>query len=346
MIKTAILGYGRSGSTLHATPIERLPELQCVAACDTDPAALKKAFDRFGCAVYEDHAKMLAGSQIDLCVIVTPNNLHAEQACACLAAGVDVLMTKPWAVDTAQLETMQEAAEKHNKRLFYWAPARWGCDLIRLRELVAGGAVGNVFMVRRAEFTFGVRRDWQTLRAFNGGYLLNWGPHLVDQAMCLLGGEPQIVWGDMRQAINPGDCEDIFCAMIKMQSGALAQVEFTVGGPGYPNWVVQGDRGTLYVYGTKIILQQTVPPQGEEIDILAYRQENVIETTDDALVGKNQVTMGNRYGDSMVIYPPLINTVLGRDGEQYDFTYADARRTMLVLDAVRRAAESGEVVKL
>ena len=47
-IRTAILGYGRSGSTLHAGPIEKRPEFELAAVCDIDPEARAKAFDRFG----------------------------------------------------------------------------------------------------------------------------------------------------------------------------------------------------------------------------------------------------------------------------------------------------------
>lgn len=42
-IKTAIIGYGRSGSKLHADPLEALPEYEVVAVCDPDRERQKKA---------------------------------------------------------------------------------------------------------------------------------------------------------------------------------------------------------------------------------------------------------------------------------------------------------------
>lgn len=51
-IKTAILGYGRSGSTLHADPLEKLSDdFTITAVCDIDPQAQKKAKARFNCAI-------------------------------------------------------------------------------------------------------------------------------------------------------------------------------------------------------------------------------------------------------------------------------------------------------
>ena len=43
-----------------------------------------------------------------------------------------------------------------------WLPARWGCDLLRLKELIESGIIGKVFQIRRSEFSFGIRQDWQT----------------------------------------------------------------------------------------------------------------------------------------------------------------------------------------
>ena len=40
MIRTAIIGYGRNGSTMHANPLERYTDdFQIVAVCDIDPEA-------------------------------------------------------------------------------------------------------------------------------------------------------------------------------------------------------------------------------------------------------------------------------------------------------------------
>jgi predicted dehydrogenase len=82
-IRTAILGYGRSGSTLHAGPIEKLDDFELVAACDIDAARLEQARTRFGCAVYEDYRRMLADEDLDLVVIVTLSYQHCEMASTC-----------------------------------------------------------------------------------------------------------------------------------------------------------------------------------------------------------------------------------------------------------------------
>lgn len=69
----------------------------------------------------------------------------------CLEAGKNVLVTKPWALNINEAEQMIYAAKKSGKLLMPWLPARWGCDLLRLKELVQSGIIGKVFQIRRSE---------------------------------------------------------------------------------------------------------------------------------------------------------------------------------------------------
>ena len=246
-IKAAILGYGRNGSTMHADAIEKSVDFELTAVCDTDENARNRAHARFNCRVYENYHDMLGKEQLDIVIIVTRSSQHCEMTCDCLEAGSNVLVTKPWALDQAEAEQMISAAESSGKMLLPWLPARWSCDFLRLRELIGSGAVGKVFQIRRSEYSFGIRLDWQTLKKYGGGYLLNWGPHLVDQPLELLGKQAKSVYAEMRCIINPGDAEDIFYAVTKTADDVIIISEFNICAGKMPNWIIQGDRGTIFV---------------------------------------------------------------------------------------------------
>src|SRR5450759_1885253 len=109
IIRTAILGYGRSGSTLHAGPIEKNKAFHLTAVCDVDAAARQTAVARFGCRPYDDYRRMLKEEPLDLVVIVTRSDQHCPMACDCLAEGVNVLVTKPWAVNADEAQRMIRA---------------------------------------------------------------------------------------------------------------------------------------------------------------------------------------------------------------------------------------------
>ena len=341
-IKTAILGYGRSGSTLHADPIEKLSDFELTAVCDIDANAKEKAYNRFKCRIYDDYLEMLQKETLDLVVIVTRNNQHCRMTCDCLKSGKNVLVTKPWAINVDEAKEMIKASKASGKMLLPWLPARWGCDLLRLRELIASGVIGKVFQVRRSEFSFGLRHDWQTSKKFNGGYLLNWGPHLVDQPVQLIGKPVKSVYGEMKQIINPGDVEDVFFAVMKTEDDVTIVSEYNIGSAKLPNWIMQGDKGTIYVKTTDIEIHRAFFPA--TVDPTTYGNELKIEVIHDSIHGTNMITMNNRYGDSMVIYPHIARAIRGE--EQYMVTLESALNLTKLLDAIRKSHETGQVICL
>ncbi|MFA6929026.1 MAG: Gfo/Idh/MocA family oxidoreductase [Lentisphaeria bacterium] len=342
-IKAAILGYGRSGSTLHANPLEGLTDLFEVAAiCDLDPQAQEKARTRFKCPVYSDYHKMLDSENLDLVVIVTRSDQHCEMTCDCLQGGVNVVVTKPWALHAGEAERMIAAAKESGRQLLPWLPARWGCDLIRLKELITSGIIGDVFMVRRREFSFAIRADWQTEKRFGGGYLLNWGPHIIDQAVQVVGEPVVSAYGQLRQVINPGDVEDVFHAVLTTQSGVILSCEYSLAVNKLPNWVIQGSRGTIFVKETSIEIHY-VEAHGD-IDPKAYGTKLNMQVSSEELADGHRITTGSRYGDSFVVYPAIAKALRGE--EPYPVTTESALALSRILDAVRKSSEINQVISL
>ena len=336
-LRAAIIGYGRNGSSMHAGAIEQSEHFELAAACDIDPDRRRQAQERFGCRVYEDYREMLRAESLDLAIIVTRSDQHCEMTCDCLKAGVNVLVTKPWCVNEAEARRMIEAAQGSGRLLLPWLPARWGTDFTRLRELMAGGAIGRVFCVRRAAFGFGMRSDWQTERRYGGGYLLNWGPHLVDTAMLLAGGRARSACGWMKQVNDPGDGEDVFFALLRMDNETAVHVERSVAIKGLPDWFVQGDHGTIVAEGRQITVHAGEPPRpASPTDYAGAASAEPSVTTE---------TVGPAvYGDEHEIYREVAIAVRGE--REFPVTPADALELTRVLDAIRLSDREGRVVIL
>jgi predicted dehydrogenase len=336
-IRTAILGYGRSGSTLHAGPIEKLDDFEMVAACDIDPQRRKQARERFGCAVYEDYHKMLADEDLDLVVIVTLSYQHCEMACDCLRAGANVLVTKPWCVSADEARRMIAAADEGGRMLMPWLPARWGSDIKRLRELMAEQAVGRPFLVRRCVSSFATRCDWQTESRYGGGYILNWGPHVVDTPVNLMGRRVKSVYARTKQVINPGDVEDMFLALMNLEDGTLVQAEYAVTVEQPPTWFIQGDRGTIVVRGRELKVYKRTPPQPTDptkYGTMVPEEDEVLEETVASTI----------YGDEFEVYSHLARALRGE--EPLRDTHEDALELSRVLDAVRTSGKEDRVISL
>lgn len=336
-IRTAILGYGRSGSSMHAGGVQGNDSFEMVAVCDIDSARQKEAADRFGCAIYDDYRAMFERERLDLVIIVTRSDQHCEMTCDALGAGVNVLVTKPWAVNEAEARRMVAAAENSGKLLLPWLPARWGADLRRLKQLVAGKVIGSVFLVRRTVCSFSTRNDWQMQRRCGGGYLLNWGPHIVDPPVLLGGSKVESVYGRMKQTINPGDAEDLFLGVLTLANGTVVQVEFTPAIEELPSWFVQGDQGTIVVRGRTMTVHRYVPaPPG---DSKGYGGEKSLEEN-----VSTEMLEGDLYGNTNEIYAEIAQALRGE--RAYPVTPADALELSRILGAIRTASDENRVVKV
>src|SRR5580658_3400833 len=93
-IRVGIIGCGGiSGS--HLPNLDRFEDVELVAFCDVIVERAQKKADQYGGAVYDDAAKMLAGTPVDAAYILIPTYAHGAPERACLAAGVPFLVEKP-----------------------------------------------------------------------------------------------------------------------------------------------------------------------------------------------------------------------------------------------------------
>jgi predicted dehydrogenase len=322
---------------MHAGPVEKDDGFTMTAVCDIDAARRKQAAERFGCPVYEDYREMLRREHLDLAIVVTRSDQHAAMACDCLHAGVHTLVTKPWATSVAEAGRLVAAAKETGRQLLPWLPARWGCDLLRLRELLQADAIGNVFAVRRVVSSFATRCDWQTEKRYGGGYVLNWGAHIVDPPVLLLGGKVQSVFGRLRQVINPGDVEDLFFGVLTLEGGVIVQVEYTISVEPFPSWVIQGDRGTIIVRDRKLTLMKQAPAQPNDPTRFGTMQAEPAQVCEETLTGA-------AYGDEYAIYREIGAALRGE--RPYPVTPRDAFEVSRVLEAIKVSSAENRLVML
>lgn len=232
---------------------------------------------------------------------------------------------------------MVAAAQSSGKQLLPWLPARWGSILKRLRRIVEEKTIGDVFLIRRSVASFATRCDWQTERKFGGGYLLNWGPHIVDPPIQLMQSCVTSVYGRMKQVINPGDVEDVFFAVMNLECGAIVQAEYTISTENPPDWMLQGDGGTVVVRGMDVRICRNTPPRPDDpthYSTMKSKDAEVIEETIEGAV----------YGDQNEVYAEAADALCGK--RPFAVQPEHALELSRVLDAIRTASEEDRVVSL
>ncbi|MCF6177399.1 MAG: Gfo/Idh/MocA family oxidoreductase [Victivallaceae bacterium] len=336
-IRTAIIGYGRNGESMHGQAVFDSEQFEMVAVADIEPEARNKAEEKFSCNVYENYHQMLDKEQLDLVVIVTRSNQHCEMVCDCMAAEVNTLITKPWCLNEGEAQQMVAAAKRSSKILMPWLPARWGSDFLRLKELIAEGIIGKVFRIYRAEYSFATRNDWQTEKQNGGGYLLNWGPHIIEPPILLADSPVKDIYGSLNQVINPGNVEDLFSTTITLANGVIIQAEYNINAiKKLPRWIVQGDQGTIIVDDTTLTIHAGVPSTPLDPTQKEYMSVAELAITTEEL-------QGNIYGDSSALYKAIAQAVHGE--QTYPVTLESTLYLTKIFDAVRQSSIEHQVVK-
>lgn len=259
-VSVGIAGLGRSGWSIHAAGLSQLPEqYRVVAAMDFDAARRDEAAAKFGCKTYDNYATLVNDPGVELVVVATPNRFHAPNAIEALNAGKHVLCEKPFGTSSREAGDMIAAAEAAGKIVAPFQNRRYESLFQKVLEVKNSGILGEIQLIRSNWHGFGRRWDWQTLTEFEGGQLLNNGPHAVDQALQMFGDAEYDMLADMRNVLTSGDAEDHFKIVLRSKPdasgrrGPVLDLEMT-SCDNYPQdrWLILGDSGSLRAHGNKV----------------------------------------------------------------------------------------------
>jgi predicted dehydrogenase len=247
-IKLAIIGQGRSGRDIHAANLMLLQDLyQIVAIVEPLQDRRERAAAEFGCATFADYRDLFGRTDIDLVVNATPSHLHVPITIDLLNHGFNVLVEKPMARHVAEIDAMVEAAEKAGRTLAVFQQSRYAPYFLKVREIIDSGDLGRIVQISIAFSSYARRWDWQCLQEYNGGNLLNTGPHPLDQALQLFGDdtEPHVTCF-MDRANTFGDAEDYVKLLLHAPGHPVIDLEIS-SCSAYPcfTYQVQGTRGGL-----------------------------------------------------------------------------------------------------
>ncbi len=233
---------------------------------------------RHGGRAFDDYRAFLE-APLDLVVIGSPSGLHAEQGVAAAERGRHVLVEKPIDVTVARGRALVEAARRQRVQLGVLFQDRLKPELVRARELVAGGGLGRVLLAsarvkwhRPAEYYASSR--WRGTLALDGGAaLINQAIHTLDLLLWMLGPVARVRAATARR-LHAIEGEDVAFALLEFSSGALASLEATTAAwPGYPRRVeISGTEGTLVIEGDRIAAADLRSPRPDLVSAPGEKQ--------------------------------------------------------------------------
>lgn len=164
-------------------------EIVAVGSRDLGRAAAFAAEHAPAARAHGSYAELLADDGVDAVYIATPHAQHARHASAAIAAGKAVLVEKSFTATYDAAEDVVNAAREAGTFAMEAMWTRFQPAVVRLREVIADGAIGEV---RAVTADLGVRRPYDPADrlfdlALGGGALLDLGVYVVSFAQMVLG---------------------------------------------------------------------------------------------------------------------------------------------------------------
>jgi predicted dehydrogenase len=238
-VRFGLIGYGFGGRYFHAPLIASAPGCELVAVQTTAPQRRAEvARELPGAAVVGDLEELLVAG-VSAVAISTPADTHTALTEQALRLGLAVVCDKPFALDAAAARGTVELADGLGLALSPYQNRRWDSDFATVRRLVDEGALGEV---TRFESRFERFAPQAGPPAAGGGTLLDFGAHLVDQALVLLG-PVESVYAELRVRESGLD-DDVFLALTHA-GGARSHLwgSWSQSAPG-PRYRVTGTAGS------------------------------------------------------------------------------------------------------
>ncbi len=159
-IRIGFIGASASygwGMRSHLPALLALPEYQVAAVCTSRRETAEESAKHYGAGLaFDDYNEMVRHPEIDVVAVCVRAPLHHRMVMAALEAGKHVVCEWPLGANLAEAEEMASLAKSKGVRTMVGLQANGDPALLRLKELVAEGYVGEVLSCSMTMFLTGI----------------------------------------------------------------------------------------------------------------------------------------------------------------------------------------------
>ena len=360
-IRVGIIGanahYGWS-MRAHLPALRAMPDYELTAVCTSRPETAAESATHYGARLaFHDYHAMVAHPGIDLVSVSVRVPLHHDMVLAALQAGKHVYCEWPLGANLAEAEAMATVARSQGVRTMIGLQANGDPVLLRLRELLAEGYVGEVLSCNMAMFLPGLLqrgrdRAWMADRAMGANTLSIATGHAIDVLCFCVADFKEVVALSTTQVpvwetAEPGQTVDVTApdnVLVSgvLTNGAVASVHVATipwHGTGW-KLEVYGREGTLVASSDQMVQYAQIRLQGGRS---ADKALQVLPVPDRLTWVSDEVPQGPPFNVAQM-YHRLGEAI--REGREAhpDFNLAVKRHRLL--DAIQRSSDRGVRVEV
>mgnify|MGYP000903166630 CR=1 FL=1 len=248
-LRAGLVGYGLGGRVFHA-PLLIGAGFEVAAILTNSPERIASAKTDFPSAAIVATMQELLALELDLVVISSANQVHAEQALKSIGAGVATVIDKPVGRNLPETKAILAAAESAGVKASAFFNRRWDSDALTIKQVIASGVLGQIHRMdsRFERFRPEVNQDsWRENMSAEdgGGQLLDLQPHLISTAIDWFG-KCELVTAAVRSIRGAADDDSVL--VLRHDSGVMSYLSASavVGAPG-PRIRILGSKGALVI---------------------------------------------------------------------------------------------------
>ena len=344
-IGVGLLGYAPSVGQIHGLGAEKTNGLSLQAICDLNPDRLHQGRRDFPeSRTYESSEELAGDPEVDLVIVATPPNTHAQLCLQMMAAGKHVVSEKPLALNRRETDTLMESAAEHGVHLSCHQNRRWDPDYLAIKQSVTEGLIGDCFymetFVGRFHHPCGY---WHSHAAVSGGTAYDWGAHYLDWIVSLipepieavLGTRHKRVWHDVTNA----DQERI---QIRFAGGKEAEfIHSDIAAARKPKWFLLGTAGAIVGHWRDVTSYQIDPllyfeqhdiPATEmnpDLTLFQYHRDGQVIDAKPAIPQREHYRFHANLADHLLLGEPIVAPL------------DDSVKVVAILEAASRSMDNG-----
>jgi predicted dehydrogenase len=225
----------------------RASELRIVTCYARDGERCSAFAGEHGLRSTRSFEEAVGSNDVEVALLVTPNDVHAEQALACAGRGKHVFVEKPIAGTLADAERMRDRFQEAGLVLAVGHGMRRLGAARRVKELLDEGALGTVVLAE-ANWSLPSRLTSNAWRWYRdrgrGGPLLQLGIHHADTLAYWLGPVARS-FGAFAHLSTEAEIEDVGVVGLEFESGPVGVITGSYVSPRTYFLRLYGDRATL-----------------------------------------------------------------------------------------------------
>ena len=225
-LKFAVAGLGRIGK-IHLENLLQIDRVKVVAVMDPMEASQAYARDKGISNIAGTYEEMLASTDIDVVVICSPTDTHADYVEIAAKAGKHIFCEKPLDLSLERVMQVLEVVQDTGIKLMIGFNRRFDKEFKKVKALVSEGAIGNHHLVKITSRDPGAPPVSYIKQS--GGLFLDMTIHDFDIARFIVGKEVDEVYARGAVLVDPaiGEVGDVDSAVITLTytDGTMAVID-------------------------------------------------------------------------------------------------------------------------